>query len=52
MGFVALDFDSTEGATRFLHFLETQVWASTTTAPALHGRPRTSILEPEVAAVV
>ena len=43
---VGLDFDTTDHATAFLHFLETQVWASATTAPALKGRPRTAILEP------
>ena len=43
---VDLDFDSPEHARSFLHFLETQVWASTTSAPALAGRPRTAILEP------
>ena len=40
-----LDFDSTEQAASFLGFLETQVWTSTMTAPALAGRPRTAILE-------
>jgi len=43
---VGLDLDTTDQATAFLHFLETQVWASATTAPALVGRPRTAILEP------
>ena len=43
---IGLDFDTTEQATAFLHFLETQVWASPTSAPALDGRPRTVILEP------
>lgn len=43
---VALDFDSTERAASFLQFLETQVWTSTTSAPALAGRPKTAILEP------
>lgn len=42
---VGLDFDSTEHAASFLRFLETQVWTSTTSAPALNGRPRTAILE-------
>lgn len=49
---VTLDFDTTEHATGFLRFLETQVWTSSTAAPALHGRPRTVILETEAAAVV
>ena len=41
---VGLDFDSTEHAASFLGFLETHVWTSTTSAPALAGRPRTAIL--------
>ena len=49
---VTLDFDTTEHATGFLRFLETEVWASSTAAPALGGRPRTAILEPEPASVV
>lgn len=49
---VTLDFDTAEHATGFLRFLETQVWASPGAAPALDGRPRTAILEPEPAAVV
>ena len=49
---VNLDFDTAQHATAFLHFLETQVWASAAAAPALDGRPRTAILEPEVAVVV
>ena len=49
---LTLDFDTREHATGFLRFLETQVWASPTAAPALDGRPRTVVLEPEPAAVV
>ena len=49
---VSLDFDTPEHAAGFLRFLETQVWASPAAAPALEGRPRTAILEPEPAAVV
>lgn len=49
---VNLDFDSAERATAFLHFLETQIWASPAAAPALGGRPKTAILEPELATVV
>jgi hypothetical protein len=45
--FVSLEFDTAVHATTFLEFLETQVWASATTAPALDGRPRTAILESE-----
>ncbi len=36
---VGLDFDTTEHAAAFLHFLETQVWASAATAPALVPLP-------------
>jgi hypothetical protein len=49
---VTLDFDTTEHASGFLRFLETQVWASPAAAPALGGRPRTAILQPEPLAVV
>ena len=49
---VTLEFDTREHATGFLRFLETQVWASPTAAPALDSRPRTVVLEPEPAAVV
>jgi hypothetical protein len=42
---VALDFDTTERAAAFRHFLETQVWSSPTASPGLNGQPRTSILE-------
>lgn len=49
---LGLDFDTVEHATAFLRFLETQVWASAATAPALAGRRRTAILGPEPAAVV
>jgi hypothetical protein len=44
---LALDFDTTDHATTFLRFLETQVWASPTTAPALAGQRKTAILVPE-----
>ena len=43
---VDLEFDTSEHATSFLDFLQTRVWASTTSAPALAGRPRTAILQP------
>ena len=49
---LGLDFDTNEQATAFLRFLETQVWVSATTAPALAGQRRTAILGPEQAAVV
>lgn len=44
---LALDFDTTDHATAFLRFLETQVWASPTAAPALAGQRKTAILAPE-----
>ena len=43
---IDLEFDSTEEAAAFRHFLETQVWANPDTAPALAGSPKTMILEP------
>ena len=49
---LTLDFDTLEHATAFLRFLETRVWASPEAAPALNGRPRTAVLEPEPAAIV
>lgn len=42
---IDLDFDTTEEAQRFLDFLQTKVWASSTNAPALAGTPQTKILE-------
>jgi hypothetical protein len=49
---VTLDFDTTGHAVAFLDYLETQIWSSTQAAPALDGRPRTTILVPAPAAVV
>ena len=43
---VDLDFATQEQARRFLGFLETTVWASADSSPALAGTPRTRILEP------
>ncbi|MPY95373.1 MAG: hypothetical protein GEV08_20660 [Acidimicrobiia bacterium] len=43
---VDLDFATAEQAASFLRFLEARVWASSTSAPALAGRPRTAILQP------
>jgi hypothetical protein len=43
---VDLDFPTREQAERFLGFLETTVWASRDSSPALAGTPRTRILEP------
>ena len=42
---IDLDFERTEDASRFLGFLETNVWASTSNAPALVGVPHTKILQ-------
>jgi hypothetical protein len=50
--FVELDFDTAQHATAFLQFLETHVWTSATAAPALGGRPRTTISEPELAVFI
>jgi hypothetical protein len=49
---LALDFDTTDHATAFLRFLETQVWASPNTAPALAGQRKTAILAPEPDVVI
>jgi FtsZ-interacting cell division protein YlmF len=43
---VDLDFPSREQAQRFLGFLESTVWASRESSPALAGTPRTRLLEP------
>ena len=43
---IELDFDTTDAATAFLHFLNTKVWAIPQNAPALAGTPETMILEP------
>lgn len=43
---VDLDFPTREGAQQFLTFLETSVWTSPGSSPALAGRPHTRILEP------
>jgi hypothetical protein len=43
---IDLDFDTTDQAQRFLHFLQTTVWASPQNAPALVGAPHTKILQP------
>jgi len=42
---IDLDFPTTEAATRFLAFLQTEVWPSAANAPALAGPPVTRILE-------
>jgi hypothetical protein len=43
---IDLDFPDPARARRFLHFLETTVWASRESSPALAGTPRTRLLEP------
>jgi hypothetical protein len=45
---VDLEFPSREQARRFLAFLESTVWASRDSSPALAGTPRTRLLEPAV----
>ncbi len=42
---IELDFPTREQAQRFLVFLETTVWASRESSPALAGTPRTRLLE-------
>lgn len=43
---VDLEFPTVEQAERFLRFLERDVWTSSDAAPALVGRPRTTLLTP------
>ena len=43
---IDLDFDTTDEASAFLSFLNTNVWAIPENAPALAGTPETMILEP------
>jgi hypothetical protein len=42
---IDLDFDTPGDAGRFLGFLQTNVWTSTSNAPALAGTPHTKILQ-------
>jgi len=42
---VDLDFDTAAEAERFLGFLQTRVWSSPDSAPALVGSPHTRIME-------
>jgi hypothetical protein len=42
---IDLDFATVEQAQHFLGFLESTVWASRDSSPALAGTPRTRILE-------
>jgi hypothetical protein len=42
--YITLDFDSVEDAAAFKRFLETNVWASAESSPALRGTPTTRIL--------
>jgi hypothetical protein len=42
---IDLDFDTAGEAERFLDFLQTKVWASPDSAPALAGKPQAKILE-------
>jgi hypothetical protein len=43
---VDLEFSTREQAQRFLSFLETTVWTSRDSSPALAGTPHTAILAP------
>ena len=43
---IDLDFPTREQAQRFLGFLESTVWASRDSSPALAGAPQSRILEP------
>ena len=42
---IDLEFDTTEQATAFLHFLRTEVWAVPANSPALAGTPEAKVLE-------
>ncbi len=42
---IDLDFDTPDDADRLLRFLQTDVWTSAKSAPALAGAPRTQILQ-------
>lgn len=43
---IDLDFDTTDQADAFLHFLRSKVWGTPENAPALVGTPATTMLEP------
>jgi hypothetical protein len=43
---IDLDFETSDEAERFLHFLATKVWSSAENAPALASTPHTKILQP------
>ena len=42
---IDLEFDSTDQAYAFQHFLKTQVWAVPANSPALTGSPESKVLE-------
>ena len=42
---VDLEFDTSEQAHAFLHYLQTQVWAIPANSPALAGTPEAKVLE-------
>ncbi len=42
---IDLDFDTPDDASRFLGFLQANVWSSASNAPALVGTPQTKILQ-------
>lgn len=43
---IDLEFDTSDQAHAFLHFLETTVWAVTENSPALAGSPQARVLVP------
>jgi hypothetical protein len=43
---IDLEFDTSEHAHGFLHFLRTEVWAEPAASPALAGTPEAKVLEP------
>jgi len=43
---VQLDFDERAQAAAFLQTLRTAIWLNPSAAPALHGEPRATLLEP------
>lgn len=42
---IDLEFDTSEHAHAFLHFLQTEVWADPANSPALVGTPDAKVLE-------
>ncbi len=42
---IDLDFDTTEHAHAFLHFLQTKIWTNPANSPGLAGTPEAKVLE-------